>query len=143
MADASSVPAAPLPPTRSVWGPLAAAALVVADVVWAAPVSGLLTALAVLLLVATARRSRRRLAALSAFLVLIQAAAAIHLHVQAARWPRWAEARAEARLAGVEKRARALVERLQAQAASVAALEHTRGAVAGDRGALVRLFDEL
>jgi two-component system, NtrC family, nitrogen regulation sensor histidine kinase NtrY len=143
MADASSVPAAPLPPTRSVWGPLAAAALVVADVVWAAPVSGLLTALAVLLLVATARRARRRLAALSALLVILQAAAAIHLHVQAARWPRWAEARAQARLAAVEKRARALVERLQAQAASVAALAHTRGAVAGDRGALVRLFDEL
>jgi hypothetical protein len=43
----------------------------------------------------------------------------------------------------VEARARALVERMQAEATSVAALEAARRALAGDRGALVRLFAEL
>jgi nitrogen fixation/metabolism regulation signal transduction histidine kinase len=116
---------------------------VVADVVWAAPLSWILTAAAALVLVATARRARRLLAALAALLVLLQVVAAIHLSVQAARWPRVAEARAEARLAAVENRARALVERMQAQAAAVASLDDTRRAVAGDRAALVRLFREL
>jgi len=143
MADARSLPAAPPPPARSAAGPLAAGALVVADVLWAAPASGILTAAAALLLAATARRARRTLTALATLLVLIQAAAAIHWHVQAARWPRWAETRAQARLLAVEKRAQALVESLQAQAASVAALDDARSAVAGDRAALVRLFGEL
>jgi nitrogen fixation/metabolism regulation signal transduction histidine kinase len=143
MADASSVPAAPPPPTRSGAGPLAAAALVVADVLWAAPVSGALTAAAAALLVVTARRSRRVLAALAALLVFVQAASAIHLQIQAARWPRWAEARAQARLDAVEARARSLIERMQAQATAVAALEATGRALAGDRAALVRLFAEL
>src|SRR4029079_3496870 len=40
MADASSVPPLPAPPTRSAAGPLAAAALVVADVLWGVPPSG-------------------------------------------------------------------------------------------------------
>ena len=43
----------------------------------------------------------------------------------------------------MEARARALVERMQAEATSIAALEAARGALAGDRGALVRLFAEL
>jgi two-component system nitrogen regulation sensor histidine kinase NtrY len=128
---------------RSAVGPLLAAALVVADVLWAAPLSWILTAAAALVLVATARGARRLLAALAAVLVLLQAVAAVHLGVHAARWPRVAEARAEARLAAVEKRARALVERMQAQAASVAALDDTRQAVSGDRAALVRLFGAL
>ncbi|HEU0105993.1 MAG TPA: hypothetical protein VFT38_07460, partial [Vicinamibacteria bacterium] len=143
MADARSLPAAPPPPARSAAGPLAAGALVVADVLWAAPVSGILTAAATLLLAATARRSRRTLTALATLLILIQAAAAIHLRVQAARWPRWADARAQARLLAVEKRAQALVESLEAQAASIAALDDARRAAAGDRAALVRLFGEL
>ena len=143
MADASSVPPLPAPPTRSAAGPLAAAALVVADVLWAVPASGLLTAAAAVLLVLTARRSRRVLAALAALLVFVQAASAVHLQVQAARWPHWAEARAEERLAAVETRARALVERMQTQAAQVATLEDTPRALAGDRAALVRLFAEL
>src|SRR6187401_2067621 len=127
MADASSVPTDPPPPPRSAAGPLVAA-----DVRWAAPVSGALTAVAAVLLVVTARTSRRVLTALAALLVFVQAASAIHLQVQAARWPRWAEARAQGRLAGVEGRARSLVERMQAQATSIAALPATRGAVAGD-----------
>ena len=131
------------PSARSAAGPLAAAALVVADVLWAAPVSGILTAAAALLLAATARRARRTLTALATLLVLIQAAAALHLHVQAARWPRWADTRAQTRLRAVEKRAQALVESLQAQATSVSALDDARSAVAGDRAALVRLFGEL
>jgi signal transduction histidine kinase len=143
MADVSPVPAIPPPPARSAAGPLAAAALVVADVVWRAPAASALTAAAALLLAASARRARRPLAILAALLVVIQAGAAVHLHVQAARWPRWADARAQARLAAVEKRARALVERLQAQSSQVAALPDAAGALAGDRPALVRLFREL
>src|SRR6186713_2991728 len=143
MADASSVPAPPAPPTRSAAGPLAAAALVVADVLWAVPASGLFSAAAAVVLVLTARRSRRVLAALAALLVLVQAASAVHLQVQAARWPRWAEARAQERLAAVETRARALVERMQGQATEIATVEDTKRALAGDRAALVRLFGEL
>jgi nitrogen fixation/metabolism regulation signal transduction histidine kinase len=139
----SPAPAETPPPAASAWGPLAATALVVADVMWAPPPSGLLSAAAFLLLVLTARRSRRLLVGLAAILVALQAAAALHLRAQAARWPGWAETRAQARLAAVEARARSFVESLQAQASAVAVLPDTRGAIAGDRPALIRLFRDL
>jgi nitrogen fixation/metabolism regulation signal transduction histidine kinase len=116
---------------------------VVADVIWRAPNSGALAAVAAGLLAVTARRSRRSLTLLAALLVVLEAASAVHLHVRATRWPRWADERAQARLAAVEMRARALVERLQAQAAEVAALPDAAAALGGDRPALVRLFGEL
>jgi nitrogen fixation/metabolism regulation signal transduction histidine kinase len=143
MAEPSPIPATPPLRARSALGPLAAAALVVADVLWRPPASGLLTVAAVLVLALTARRSRRALALVAAALLAIQGAAAVHLHVQAARWPRWADAQAQQRLRAVEARARALVERLQSESAAVAALPDAAAALGGDRPALVRLFREL
>ena len=115
----------------------------VLDVVWSAPGSPALTAAAAVLLLITARRSRRSLTALAALMALLQGASIVHLHVQAGRWPRWAEAHAQTRLAGVETRARSLVEQLQAQAAAVASLPDAKLALGGDRPALVRLFRDL
>jgi signal transduction histidine kinase len=123
--------------------PLAAAGLVVADVLWPAPASLALSAAAAVLIALRARRSSSALTAMAATLVLVQAVAAIHLHVQAGRWPQWAEARVQARLAAVEARARSIVERLQGEAAAVSALPDARAALAGDRDALVRLFRTL
>ncbi|HEV7499542.1 MAG TPA: HAMP domain-containing protein, partial [Vicinamibacteria bacterium] len=142
MTDDASGPADPAP-VRSAIGPLAAGALVVGDVLWTAPASGLLTLAAAVVLLITARRSRRVLMVLAAILVLLQAASAVHLHVQATHWPRWAEARAQSRLTEVQARARSLVERLQAEAVAVAALPDATLALAGDRPALVRLFRDL
>ncbi|PYQ47157.1 MAG: hypothetical protein DMF78_24465 [Acidobacteria bacterium] len=143
MADAREGPPAPPPPARSAAGPLAAAALVLADALWPAPYSTALSAAAALLLLATARRSRRVLTALAALLVVLQAAATIHQHVLVARWPRLAGASVQGRLSAVEARARSLVERLQGQAAAVAARPEARAALAGDRAALTRLFRAL
>ena len=103
----------------------------------------LLPLLAAFLLTAAARRGPRAFVLLTAALVLADAGAHVHLWVERTQWSRRSEARLAGELRRLERKKSELVGLVQGAAKRVGALPETHGALAGDRGALDRLFATL
>jgi len=115
---------------------------VVADAVTRHRVA-LLPLAAALLLAGAWRRAPRALVLVTAALVLVDVGAHVHLGVERTQWSRRSEARVAGELRRLERRKSELVSLVQGAAKRVGALPETRGALAGDRAALDRLFASL
>jgi signal transduction histidine kinase len=102
-----------------------------------------LLALVVPLAILSWRGGRWRLAWVATLLAGLSTTAHIHIALEARGGAQSAEPRMAARLRDVEKRKSALVERTRAYAQRAAEIPEAAPALAGDRGALVRLFRSL